>query len=201
MSRDADLRMDGRLRAGQDRRDGPAAAVPGVGRFEAAVARLEDLYAQLPALECLGLCADSCGEHIDASTVERRRVLAAGVDLDAPTADGACPALSRTFGAGRCSVHAVRPMVCRLWGTAASMPCPHGCRPAGGLVQDTQVMRWMLASVEAGGHHGGWDDPALRELLEVGLSDPAAAGLFGRFLRGDRSVTGELYARLTALRA
>ena len=177
---------------------GPNTNLSAVG-FAAAVAR-QELYAQLPALECLGLCGHSCGEHVDASTVERRRLVAAGVDLDAPAPDGACPALSRTFGAGRCSVHAIRPMICRLWGTAASMPRPHGYRPEGGPVSDVQVMRWMLASLEVGGHHEGWDDPAMRELLEVGLGDEDAAGLFARFLRGDRTVTGQLYHRLTTMR-
>ncbi|GAA0305374.1 hypothetical protein [Kineococcus aurantiacus] len=38
----------------------------------------------MPALSCLGLCEASCGEHIDASTAECRRLLNAGVDLDDP---------------------------------------------------------------------------------------------------------------------
>jgi hypothetical protein len=105
-----------------------------VGELGEAVERLEQLYAQLPALACLGLCEHSRNEHTDASTAERQRLLAAGVDLDAPTSDGACPALTRTFGAGRRSVHAIRPTICRLWGATASMPCPHGCRPDSGLV-------------------------------------------------------------------
>ena len=49
------------------------------------IEQLENLYAQLPALPCLGLCEASCGEHIDASITERRRLLKAGVDLDAST--------------------------------------------------------------------------------------------------------------------
>ncbi len=36
--------------------------------LEAAIEELEELYAQLPAVSCLGLCEASCGEHIDAST-------------------------------------------------------------------------------------------------------------------------------------
>jgi len=45
------------------------------------------------SLQCLGLSEHSCAEYSDASTLERRRLLAARVDLDAPTTDGACPAL------------------------------------------------------------------------------------------------------------
>ncbi|WP_432536998.1 hypothetical protein [Kineococcus arenarius] len=61
----------------------PRPAAPGRQELGEAVERLEQLYAQLPALACLGLCEHSCDEHIDASTAERQRLLAAGVDLDA----------------------------------------------------------------------------------------------------------------------
>lgn len=164
---------------------------------ERTLERIEELYAQLPALSCRGLCEDSCAEHIDASAAERRRLLDAGVDLDAPTPDGACPALTHTFGAGRCSVYTIRPMICRLWGVADSMPCPHGCVPAGGLLDDATAMRWMLTSLEAGGHdkHG----PQIRALLELALHDTDAASMLARFLRGDRSITIALFERLRAL--
>jgi len=165
---------------------------------DAAVRELERLYAQLPVLACLGLCEASCGEHIDASTAERRRVLAAGVDLDAPTADGACPALTRTFGVGRCRIHAIRPAICRLWGSSASMPCPHGCVPAGGRVDDAQATRWLLTSMEIGGHPDF--GPEVRQVLEVALSDQPAAALLSRLLRGDRSVMPTLYTRIQSLR-
>jgi hypothetical protein len=36
-----------------------------------------------------------------------------------------CPLLRQ----GRCTVYAVRPLICRLWGVVESMPCPWGCRP------------------------------------------------------------------------
>jgi len=164
----------------------------------AVVERLEQLYAQLPNLLCLGLCEASCGEHIDASTAERRRLLAAGVDLDEPTADGFCPALTRTFGVGQCSVHAIRPTICRLWGATASMPCPHGCLPEGGRLDDASAMRWMMTSLEIGGHADV--APQVRDLLELALTDQLAAGLLSRFLRGDRTVTAALYKRMTLLR-
>lgn len=90
---------------------------------------LERLDAQLPALSCLGLCEQSCHEHIDASAAERARPLKRGVDLDFPTTDGACPALSRTFGVGRCTVHEVRPMICRLWGRRARCHARTGVCP------------------------------------------------------------------------
>jgi len=164
-----------------------------------AIEQLQQLYDQLPALSCLGLCEASCGEHIDASAAERARLLAAGVDLDTPTADGSCPALSRTFGAGRCSVHSIRPTICRLWGATETMPCPHGCLPEGGRVDDATAMRWMMTSLEIGGHdHIG---PQVRDLLELALGDQVAAGLFSRLLRGDRTVTAALYERMISLQS
>ncbi|KQQ18681.1 hypothetical protein ASF48_17315 [Rathayibacter sp. Leaf299] len=165
---------------------------------ERALERLEDLYAELPTLSCLGLCEKSCHQHIDASALERRRLLAKGVDLDAPTPDGACPALSRTFGAGRCSVHAIRPTICRLWGVSAAMPCEHGCVPDGGRVSDAQAMRWMLTSYDIGGHAD--TSPDVRALLEQCLADEHASALLSRYLRGDRSITAQLRDRILQLR-
>ncbi len=162
------------------------------------MARLEALYASLPALACRGLCGSSCARHVDASALERTRIAAAGVDLDSPTADGACPALSTAIVAsGRCTVHAVRPMVCRLWGTAASMPCPHGCVPDGGVLDDGAAMQMLAASLEIGGHR----DTGLRELLAACTADPAAAAMLSARMRGDRGVEPALAQRLLQLRA
>jgi len=156
------------------------AAGPGLaGRdLAAAVARsraealveLERLYAALPDLACKGLCGHSCAQHVDASTVERDRLVRVhGLDLDARTSDGACPALTRTLGAtGSCTVHPHRPMICRLWGIAASMPCPHGCTPTGGHLTDTDTLRRLLASLETGGH----PYTGTRRLLEQCMADP-----------------------------
>lgn len=164
-----------------------------------AVEHLEELYAALPPLSCRGLCGHSCSAHVDAPAVERARIAEAGVDLDAPTADGACPALSRALvPTGRCTVHQVRPVVCRLWGTAAAMPCPHGCTPVGGLVEDRRALSWLLASLEVGGHAFG-ADPRMREMVEAAQGDEVAAGLLARYLRGDRSVAAALAARLAGL--
>ncbi|WP_432485282.1 hypothetical protein [Kineococcus esterisolvens] len=42
------------------------------------------------------------------------------------------------------------------------------------------------------------DDPAVRELLELALTDQMAAGLLSWFLRGDGTVTGQLYERMVS---
>jgi Fe-S-cluster containining protein len=92
-------------------------------------ARLDALYAQLPAVDCVGLCWDSCGP-IDMSAAERARIAAAGVHIprgsfygDGP---GLCPALTMFK---RCGVYEIRPLVCRIWGLTRRMPCTYGCKP------------------------------------------------------------------------
>ncbi|PRY06016.1 hypothetical protein CLV37_1364 [Kineococcus rhizosphaerae] len=61
-------------------------------------------------------------------------------------------------------------------------------------------MRWMITSLQIGGHSDHLDAPAMRELLELALTDQTAAGLLSRFLRGDRAITGQLYERMILLR-
>lgn len=104
---------------------------------ETADAALAEVYARLPSLECRGLCAAYCGP-VRMGPAEERRAATAGVDLAGAathpdTLD--CKALTAL---GRCSIYPARPMICRLWGVVESMPCPHGCRPEGGLIPDEQ---------------------------------------------------------------
>ena len=42
--------------------------------------------------------------------------------------DPTCGFLDR--GNGLCTIHPMRPMICRVWGLTPSMPCPHGCIPS-----------------------------------------------------------------------
>lgn len=158
---------------------------------------LQRLYDELPVVQCKGLCGHSCGEHIDASDVERWRIRAAGVNLNAPTADGSCPALTRTFGVGRCSVYDVRPMVCRLWGVSASMVCPHGCVPEGGFLDDADALRRLLQSMQVGGHR--LTSPGAAAALEMCVDDPVARSLLAHYLRGRRDVAPALHARMRQL--
>jgi Fe-S-cluster containining protein len=64
------------------------------------------------------------------SVRERRRLVDRGVRVPersaALAAEGyVCPALD---GAGRCGVHEVRPMVCRLWGAMTACPARTAAR-------------------------------------------------------------------------
>lgn len=115
-----------------------------------AVAELEELYAQLPRIDCKGRCWDTC-TAIEASELERERLRERGVELPDVPADiqlrvyastgnvPRCPALS-SFNT--CSVYAVRPFVCRAFGMVTdpqavdvatvfrtSMMCDYGCWP------------------------------------------------------------------------
>jgi hypothetical protein len=86
--------------------------------------RLEQIYAEVPAIDCQGLCADSCGPLI-IDAPERARIQQ-HTGRTIPNLQLNCPALTILR---RCSVYNNRPLLCRLWGVVESMPCPWGCRP------------------------------------------------------------------------
>jgi Fe-S-cluster containining protein len=104
------------------------------------------VYAELPTIECQGLCHECC-HSVGMEPHEQATIAQHGVDL--PLAgffpDG-CPALTEDK---RCSVYAVRPTICRLWGVVESMVCQYGCRPTTYLT-DAEGHR-ALARVRAAG--------------------------------------------------
>lgn len=93
--------------------------------------RLDVLYAELPALDCKGLCAESCGP-IRMSRAEWVRITDRLGHEPEALPDGTCPMLTD----GRCSVYDIRPMLCRLWGIVEVMPCRFGCEPARPLTRE-----------------------------------------------------------------
>ena len=114
---------------------------------------IEDIYAKLPSIICKGLCHDSCGiiplspkerERIAAFTGRRVKVIPDAIanlhpghrllrPSDADSLD--CTYLKKK----RCSIHAVRPLICRMYGVVAGMPCPYGCQPSAELVSDKRA--------------------------------------------------------------
>ena len=114
--------------------------------------RIAELWAEVPTIACKGRCPSSCGP-IDASRAERRILREHGIRLRAlPLLDVACGEV-RTCPAlvdGRCSVYAVRPLICRLWGVVESMPCPWGCKPERYL-SDAQARALLLAAARLRG--------------------------------------------------
>lgn len=86
---------------------------------------LDRLYAELPAIDCKRQCAESCGP-IAMERVEWERICKrVGYEPRGNLATLDCPLLRD----GLCSVYAIRPMICRLWGIVESMECPWGCKP------------------------------------------------------------------------
>lgn len=114
-------------------------------------AALAALWGQVPPVACKGLCHEGCA-NIAASTAEREVIRqATGVRIPDPFADGrptltgTCPLLTP---GNRCAAHDVRPLICRFWGAAQSLPCVHGCTPTFGVLPDA-VARDLLAQASA----------------------------------------------------
>lgn len=96
-------------------------------------------YALVPKVECKGLCADFCGP-----------IACSAAEADAMRDDGVIPpglrrhpkhgtVCSHLTDGDRCAVYAHRPMICRLFGAVHRLRCPHGCKPAGGYLDDEQA--------------------------------------------------------------
>ncbi len=136
----------------------PRAAVQGGGLCTAHavhVAELEELYAQVPEVNCAGLCQAACGP-IGMGDAEAARIRQAGgpeilradlAPLSLRPESVSCPALTML---GRCSIYDLRPMICRIWAAVASMACPNGCRPAGGWLSEVDGQVLMLKAMRAG---------------------------------------------------
>lgn len=100
---------------------------------------LQEIYNAIPSPACKGLCADQC-TTAPVSPFELEHIeQAAGRELPTmPTGDAIgglllgseigqpCPLLVL----GRCGTYEHRPLICRAYGAAEGLPCPHGCRPA-----------------------------------------------------------------------
>lgn len=115
---------------------------------------LREIYAAVPAVACKGLCHDQCTiiplapaerSAIQARTGRRVKTLPQLEQaVTRPNDDGSCRYLKR----GRCSIYEVRPLICRLYGAAEGLECPHGCLPAGGLLSRAAV-REMLRRLDS----------------------------------------------------
>ena len=101
--------------------------------YQEAVAALDALYAALPAFTCQGHCQESCGV-IMMSRIEWLRITRHLGYKPKGKPSLVCPMLKH----GRCSVHPIRPLVCRLYGLMdeARMHCPWGCQPSRWLTEE-----------------------------------------------------------------
>lgn len=108
---------------------------------------LNQLYAQLPSIQCKGLCHEACSfipcYPIEIVNLERLSSHPVPLsDLEVP--DGSVMIAHHNTQChflvlGRCSVYDARPMICRMFGTVDGLQCPFGCVPDR-LLSDADAM-------------------------------------------------------------
>lgn len=102
----------------------------------------------IPDVECKGLCWEACS-MVPMTPVEADRV---SRDLGEPVTmlgDGRCNALTPDH---RCRAYLNRPTVCRLYGGAEGLMCPHGCTTRNGkYLTYAESMGHIAESARRGG--------------------------------------------------
>lgn len=87
--------------------------------------RIDRLRRKIPGFECKPGCHDCCGP-VTASSVELARMpIKSKAKHDAALLGWNCVHL----GASGCEAYEERPLICRLFGTTPSLPCPEGKGP------------------------------------------------------------------------
>ncbi len=99
---------------------------------------LEALYAQIPKVECKGLCHQSC-TLIPAALIEIKRAkerlgtnpFRPNTRLLQEAVSGKKPMIPscRALKDKRCTIYPIRPAICRLYAAADGLECPFGCAP------------------------------------------------------------------------
>lgn len=119
------------------------------------LAKIDELLQQVPSFKCKDGCADCCGP-IEMSRLEFYRCIkASGRSVDEVNRqreknlamrDLRCPLLDRKTN--RCSVYAVRPAICRVFGTVKELACPHGYQPEAERMLSDASARAILDQVK-----------------------------------------------------
>lgn len=107
-----------------------------------------EVLQSLPTVNCKGLCQASCGPIAECTTDLELMILeqATGEQVVLATNPShSCPLLKN----GRCSVHEVRPIICRMFGVVDDehMRCPYGCEPAR-WVSNSEARRIFNKAIE-----------------------------------------------------
>lgn len=123
---------------------------------EEQLAKIRELYGQVPDIQCKGLCWRQCSE-IEMTKVERDHIrekygitIPGRRGLNSTSGFKGCPALDRTTN--RCTIYADRPLICRLWGGWEGMECRHGCLPDGYVIGIVEGMRLVFRADLLGGY-------------------------------------------------
>ncbi|MGL4996181.1 MAG: YkgJ family cysteine cluster protein [Deefgea sp.] len=83
------------------------------------------LRQRIPSFECIPGCHDCCGPVTTSPEEMSRLPRKTAAEHEAALAELNCPHLAEKG----CTVYLERPLICRLFGTTPSLPCPHGRRP------------------------------------------------------------------------
>jgi Fe-S-cluster containining protein len=119
---------------------------------------IRNIWDRIPDVACTGKCADYCRaiamSQAELDMVRERIPSFPGILEALRNADDGdqlmCPALMF----GRCTIHEVRPTVCRMFGVSEKLPCPYGCEPEGGPLPQKQSEEVMDDMRAAGGELG-----------------------------------------------
>ncbi|MBD8475538.1 YkgJ family cysteine cluster protein [Pseudomonas sp. CFBP 8770] len=87
--------------------------------------KLRFLREQIPSFECVPGCHDCCGPVTTSSGEMARLPRKTAAEQEAAMARLDCVHL----GPQGCTVYEERPLICRLFGTTPTLPCPNGRRP------------------------------------------------------------------------
>jgi Fe-S-cluster containining protein len=104
---------------------------------------IEDIYELIPDFICTEGCHQCC-ENFGVSSrtqVEDERIkqfLREHSRQIGEAQGNACPYLRKDLPAGGCSIHPVRPFICRLYGTSPNYLCKMGIGPVRLLHQDEE---------------------------------------------------------------
>ncbi|WP_122333948.1 YkgJ family cysteine cluster protein [Pseudomonas amygdali] len=87
--------------------------------------KISDLRRQIPSFECVPGCHDCCGPVTTSPEGMSRLPRKTAAEQDAALDELNCVHL----GPQGCTVYDERPLICRLFGTTESLPCPNCRRP------------------------------------------------------------------------
>ncbi|WP_299871706.1 YkgJ family cysteine cluster protein [uncultured Cocleimonas sp.] len=83
------------------------------------------LRERIPTFECVPGCHDCCGPVTTSSEEMSRLPVKTDAEHEVALDNYNCVHL----GPNGCEVYEERPLICRLFGTTQTMPCPNGRRP------------------------------------------------------------------------
>lgn len=114
---------------------------------------LREIYAGIPEVHCKGLCVEQCSTapiaavELEALEKSLGRALKRSDDPRGFTMLGDIGAPCELLIMGRCTAYDQRPAICRVFGAADGIRCPHGCEPDR-VMTKTEAAQ-VFAAVEA----------------------------------------------------